>query len=138
MESSGNAALAGRELPESEVIAIDRRLTALAKWLAGHGVPGGLGQLRAVAFTAQLLGRPLTSLLPPDSPFATGSDPAVTGTIHLTMPLATWAGLAKTAGEVSGYGPVDAATSRELAQVLDHQHFVRPGDRMRAKSDLAV
>ncbi len=45
--------------------------------------------------------------------------PAVTGTIHLTMPLSTWAGLSRHhAGEVAGYGPVDAATCRDLAALM--------------------
>ena len=37
-EASGNAALAGRELPEADVITADRRLTALARWLSGTQV----------------------------------------------------------------------------------------------------
>jgi hypothetical protein len=37
------------------------------------------------------------------------------GSIHLTMPLAAFAGLAEAPGEVAGYGPADAATCRDLA-----------------------
>jgi hypothetical protein len=124
-ETSGNAALAGRELPESAALAADRRLTALARWLAGHGVEGSLGQLRAAAYMALLQGSPLQSLLPPGSPAAedpagpaAGAQPALTGSIHLTMPLSAWAGLSDTAGEVAGYGPADAAACRDLAAMM--------------------
>ncbi len=63
-EPSGNAALAGRELPPAEVIAADNRLTALARWLKGHGAAGTIAQLRAAAYLAVLAGRPVSSLLP--------------------------------------------------------------------------
>ena len=43
--------------------------------------------------------------------------PAVSGTIHLTMPLSAFLGGGEP-GEVAGHGPVDAATSRELAAML--------------------
>ena len=46
-EGSGNAAIAGRELPASEVIAADQRLTAIARKLKEAGVPGTMDQLRA-------------------------------------------------------------------------------------------
>jgi hypothetical protein len=48
-EPSGNAALAGRELPPAEVLAADVRLTALAKWLQRRGAAGTISQLRAAA-----------------------------------------------------------------------------------------
>ena len=63
-EPSGNAALAGRELPPAEVLAADARLTALAKWLQGRGATGTISQLRASVYTALLNGRPIESLLP--------------------------------------------------------------------------
>jgi hypothetical protein len=133
-ETSGNVALTGRELPESAALAADRRLTGLARWLAGHGVEGTLGQLRAAAYLALLQGSPLQSLLPPGSAAAedpagpaAGGQPAVTGTIHLTMPLSAWAGLSGTAGEVAGYGPVDAAGCRDLAAMM----AAGPGTRWR-------
>jgi hypothetical protein len=40
------------------------------------------------------------------------------GTVHLTLPLGTWLGLAGSPGEVAGYGPLDAQASRELAGIL--------------------
>jgi len=62
-EASGNAGLAGRELPPAEVLAADARLTALAKWLQGRGATGTITQLRAAVYTALLNGRPVESLL---------------------------------------------------------------------------
>jgi hypothetical protein len=61
-EPSGNAGLAGRELPPAEVLAADARLTALARWLQQAGAPGAISQLRAAVYTALLTGQPLTSL----------------------------------------------------------------------------
>jgi len=139
-EPSGNAALAGRELPPADVIAADSRITALARWLQDRGAVGTLSQLRAAAYIAVLADRPLESLLPGlgasqnqstrDSASAGGpasagnspSDrdcrwPAVSGTIHLTMPLSAWLGGGQP-GEIAGRGPVDASTSRELAAML--------------------
>jgi hypothetical protein len=125
-EVSGNAALAGRELPEADVISADRRLTALARWLANHGAQGSLGQLRAAVFSALLNGRPVQSLLPAGPAVAATADPdaapdgwpQITGTVHLTIPLATWAGTSQTPGEIAGYGPADARTCRGLARSL--------------------
>ena len=130
-ESSGNAALAGRELPESDVLAADRRLTALARWLSERGATGSLGQLRSAAFLTLLRGASIQSLLSPGAPPFDGPDtpaaaqPIVTGTVHLTMPLSTWAGLADTAGEVAGYGPVDAGTCRDLTGLMSQDASTR-------------
>jgi hypothetical protein len=144
-EPSGNAALAGRELPPADVLAADARLTALAKWLQERGAAGTISQLRAAVYTALLNGRPIVSLLPePDShaepavndgaandgaandgaandgaagQSTPGSDPSVSGTIHLTMPMSALLG-GDEPGEVAGHGPVDAFTARELAAKL--------------------
>jgi hypothetical protein len=131
-EHSGNAALAGRELPAAEVVAADRRIAAMARWLHGHGAAGSLGQLRTAVFTSLLLGRPVTSLLPdtpagaaaaaatsPGSPLAAApGGPAITGTVHLTMPVTAWAGISDQSGEIAGHGPADAQTCRDLARQL--------------------
>jgi len=63
-EPSGNAALAGRELSPADVVHADAQLTADARWLAKCGMPGSIDELRALAYTARLTGRPLGSLLP--------------------------------------------------------------------------
>ncbi len=44
-----------------------------------------------------------------------GETAAPGGTINLTMPLSSWAGLTETSGEVAAYGPADAQTCRDLA-----------------------
>ncbi len=122
-EASGNAALAGRELPEADVLAADKRLTALARWLAGRGTAGTIGQLRAAVFTALLCGRAVQSLLPAgmpatEGPGDPGDAPAVTGTIHLTVPLSAWAGTSQAPGEIAGYGPASASTCRDLVTLM--------------------
>ena len=104
-EGSGNAAIAGRELPASEVIAIDQRLTAIARKLKEAGVPGGMDELRLMAYTALLMGRDLDSLVPRAADSDRGREPLPTrwrpapgeldrlsGSVNLTMPLATWLG----------------------------------------------
>ncbi len=61
-EDSGNAGLAGRELPSAQVLAADQRVTAWAKELRKAGVEGGMDALRAQAYLDILLGtdsRPL-------------------------------------------------------------------------------
>ena len=63
-EDSGNAGLAGRELPPAEVLAADQRVTAWAKELRKAGLEGDMDQLRARAYLDILLGtdsRPLGS-----------------------------------------------------------------------------
>ena len=61
-EASGNAGLAGRELPPAQVLAADQRVTAWAKELRKAGLDGGIDALRARAYLDILLGmdsRPL-------------------------------------------------------------------------------
>ena len=66
-EDSGNAGLAGRELPPAEVLAADQRVTAWARELRKAGLEGGMDALRARAYLDILLGI--------DSrPLGTGSD----------------------------------------------------------------
>ncbi len=62
-ESSGNAALAGRELPPAEMLAADRHISALARALKAAGVPGTMHQLRARVFLALLSGRDPATIL---------------------------------------------------------------------------
>ena len=126
-EQSGNSALAGRELPPAQVIAAMARIDALAHWLQDHGAAGTIGQLRAAVYTALLEGRPVESLLPglaaspadsaPTDTASTSGWPALSGTLHLTMPLSAWLGGGQP-GDVAGHGPVDAAVSRELADLF--------------------
>jgi uncharacterized protein DUF222 len=55
-EDSGNAALAGRELPPAEVLAADQRINWWAKQLRTAGLEGGIDELRARAYLDLLLG----------------------------------------------------------------------------------
>jgi hypothetical protein len=64
-EDSGNAGLAGRELPSAEVLAADQRVTAWAKQLRKAGLAGGMDALRARAYLDILLG---TDSRPPGQP----------------------------------------------------------------------
>ncbi len=139
-ESSGNAALAGRELPPADAIAADERITAIARALKDAGAPGTLDQLRAAVFTALLAGRDPDTLLPgqptdagsgaapghrsepapgaglgpsPDS--RPGGLAALTGSVHLTMPVSAWLDLTDAPGDAGALGPLDAWTCRDLA-----------------------
>ncbi len=124
-EPSGTAALAGRDLRPADVIAADKRIDALARQLKAAGIEGSLDQLRARAYVALLLGRPMPGLLPPLSgPRAAGTAAAaastgpVAGTVNLTMPLSSFLGASTEPGEVAGFGPVAAADGRALADRL--------------------
>ena len=55
-EQSGNCQLAGRELPPAAVLAADENLTARARQLRAAGVPGGMDELRALAYLGALGG----------------------------------------------------------------------------------
>ena len=63
-ETSGNGALAGRELPAAEMIAADKRIDAIARSLKDAGAAGGMDQLRVAVFCALLTGRDPETLLP--------------------------------------------------------------------------
>jgi hypothetical protein len=54
-EDSGNAGLAGRELPAAQVLAMDQRITWWARELQAAGAEGGMDVLRARALTDLLL-----------------------------------------------------------------------------------
>ncbi len=56
-EFSGNAALAGRELPPADVLAAGQRIESWADQLKAAGLEGSAGELRARAFLDLLLGK---------------------------------------------------------------------------------
>jgi hypothetical protein len=136
MEGSGNAGLAGRELPTAQVLAADQRVTAWAKELRAAGLDGDLDVLRAKAYLDILLGmdsRPAVpsaaaspSAEPPDAdppanpwdyrppagPFPAG----FAARLNLTVPLATALGLADRPGEAGLLGPIDPWLARDLAR----------------------
>src|SRR5215471_12841348 len=78
-EHAGTAALAGRDLPPTGVIAADQHISALARGLRAAGFAGTADQLRAQVFLALLSGTPASSLLPPGqqqpNPAGSGSGP---------------------------------------------------------------
>jgi len=134
-EDSGNAGLAGRELPSAEVLAADQRVTAWAKQLRKAGLEGDMDQLRARAFMDILLGtdsRPLGSRAgdthsqdqsgprEPRTPAPTGPlagiiPPGFAGRVTLTIPAATILDLTDRPGEMAGIGPIDPDLARDLA-----------------------
>jgi Domain of unknown function (DUF222) len=132
-EDSGNAGLAGRELPPAEVLAADQRVTAWAKELRKAGLDGSMDQLRARAFMDILLGidsRPLASspdrtpgqdtgpgprTPPPAGPLAGVIPPGFAGHVNLTIPVLTLTRLAGRPGHLDGIGPLDPGLARDLA-----------------------
>ena len=63
-ETSGTAALAGRDLPPAAVLAADKHLTALAQAMKAAGIAGTLDILRARAYLHLLSGQPAATLIP--------------------------------------------------------------------------
>jgi hypothetical protein len=115
-ETSGNGALAGRELAAADMIAADQRIDSIARALKAAGAAASLEHLRATVFTALLLGRD-----PADGVLRTHGQTSVaglTGSVHLTLPAATWLGFSDAAGEMAGFGPVSSMTGRDLAARL--------------------
>jgi len=74
-ELSGNAMLAGRELPPAVVLAASQALTARARELRKLGVPGSMDELRAAAFQESLgVLDPLAGLQAPGGETSGGTD----------------------------------------------------------------
>ncbi len=113
-EDSGNAALAGRELPPDQALAADERIAARARELKAAGLEGGTDELRARALLDLLLGQ--DSRPGQDHDSTRGAAPAgFAGRVTLTAPLATLTRLAGRPGELAGLGPVDPWLTRDLA-----------------------
>jgi hypothetical protein len=75
-ETSGTAALAGRDLPPAAVLAADKHLTALAQAMKAAGQPGTLDILRAWAYLHLLSGQPAATLIPAQQGAANRGGPA--------------------------------------------------------------
>jgi hypothetical protein len=133
-EDSGNAALAGRELPPDAVLAADQRISAWARQLRQAGLAGDMDTLRARAYLDILLGKdsrpPGKESRPPgEDPGPSGESPADGGPgpggfaarVNLTVPLTTVLGLADRPGELGGLGPVDPWLARDLARAAAGQ-----------------
>jgi hypothetical protein len=110
-EDSGNAALAGRELPPEQVLAADQRITAWAAELKKSGLEGDMDVLRARAYLDLLLGKDSRPGEDAGGPTASAAGMAApggfAGRVTLTVPLASLTRLADRPGELSGIGPVD-------------------------------
>jgi hypothetical protein len=125
-EGSGNAGLAGRELPPAQVLAADQRVTAWAKELRKAGLEGGMDALRARAYLDILLGM---DSRPPRQPH--GRQPPAAGPGPAPGP---GPASAPGPGSGSGSGAGRAAGRDDPARVrrpghLDHPrgHRDRPG-----------
>jgi Domain of unknown function (DUF222) len=138
-EHSGNAGLAGRELPPAQVLAADQRVTAWAEELRKAGLDGGMDQLRARAFMDILLGvdsrlrgnpspdetredgpdGPADDVFaPPDpagGPLAGLIPPGFAARVNLTIPATTVLDRADRPGEMNGTWPLDPGLARDLA-----------------------
>ena len=118
-EDSGNAALAGRELPPEQVLAADQRITAWAAELKKSGLEGDMDVLRARAYLDLLLGKDSRPGEDAGGPTASAAGMAAPGgfasRVTLTVPLASLTRLADRPGELSGIGPVDPWLARDLA-----------------------
>src|SRR5580692_3975320 len=135
-EASGNAGLAGRELPPAQVLAADQRVNAWARELRKAGLEGCMDALRARAYLDILLGmdsRPLGTKPDgtrqpedpaqpqapapplPGGPLAGMIPPGFAGQVTLTIPEATLTIRADRPGELGGIAPVDPDLARDLA-----------------------
>jgi hypothetical protein len=117
-QASGNAALAGLELPPAQVFAADQKISALARQLKQAGLDGSMDQLRAQAYLDLLLGTDSRSRPDgagsPSAPAPAGLPAGFAGKVTLTIPLATLLNLADRPGEIPGLGPVDPWLARDL------------------------
>ena len=119
-EDSGNAALAGRELPPGEVLAVDQRISWWAGELRKAGLQGGMDVIRARALLDLLLGQDSRpgrdgTAAPAASPAGRATPGGFAGQVTLTVPLTTAAGLTDRPGEIPGIGPIDPWLARDLA-----------------------
>jgi hypothetical protein len=109
------------QLPAAESVAVDSRLDDLARGLARLGDDRTMAQLRADALVDVLLDRDSRAL----RRFGDARP-----TVVVTVPISVLAGTSETGAELCGYGPIDAATARELtaeAAVL-RRMFTDPRD----------
>jgi Domain of unknown function (DUF222) len=143
-EDSGNAALAGRELPPDEVLAADERISARAGELKAAGLDGGMDELRARAYLDLLLGNDSRPRQDGAAPAAQPPvPPGFAGRVTLTVPLGTITGLADRPGELAGLGPIDPWLARDLTAaaaasptstlVCDRDRRARPRYRARLR-----
>ena len=133
-EESGNAMIAGRELPPVSVLKMDQLINARAKVFKRAGVSGDMDTLRVLAFLERFgEANPLGALVGDDPGDSNpgdsnpgGDDPGgsnsgennsggVAARILLTAPVATLTEMAGRPGVLRGTGPIDPAHVRDLA-----------------------
>jgi hypothetical protein len=138
-EDSGNAVIAGRELPPAAALAASQLLTARARELRKAGIAGGMDELRVLAYLEKLgVLDPLGSKRPVEGEGLAGTvgtppagtagtlpagtlpaGPAAPGgfaaRVNMTLPLATLLDLAERPGLLPRIGAIDPALVRELA-----------------------
>ena len=112
-EDSGNGALAGRELPPVQVLAMDQRITWWARQLRVAGLEGDMDQLRARALADLVTG---TDSRPGHHHDTSPVPSGFAANVNLAVPLATTLGLADRPGDLAGVGPVDPWLARDLAR----------------------
>ena len=91
-EPSGNAGLAGRELPPADVLAAGQRITWWARQLKKAGLEGDMDQLRARAYIDIMLGRDSTLPARPKPPASTDATAPDAHVITDSRPAATTPG----------------------------------------------
>ncbi|SBW28709.1 HNH endonuclease [Candidatus Protofrankia californiensis] len=89
-------------LPAADAQAVYQRLDTLARRAATPDDPRGMDARRADALVDVLLGRDHGADVPVE--------------IGVLVPVTTLAGVADSPGELAGYGPIPAATARQLAE----------------------
>ena len=140
-EDSGNAALAGRELPPDQVLAVDDRITWWAGELRKAGLDGGTDEIRARAYLDLLLGQDSRPGGPPARRQPGAAPAGFASRVTLTVPLATLAGLAGPARRAVRPGPgrpLAGPRPRPRRRAQPQDHMVRdrhrqPGPRHRPR-----
>ena len=99
MEDSGNAALAGRELPPAEVLAADQRISWWARQLKKAGLGGSMDELRARAYLDLLLDKDSRP-----SPLGKDSRPSPLGNDSRPAPAPASGGKGSAGGKRGGSG----------------------------------
>lgn len=98
---TGTANLQAFDVPPDRAVAISRRINSLARKLKNDSETRSMDQLRADVFLDLLEGR--------------STRPATArGVVDIQVDLETLMGLADTAGELGGYGPVIADVARQV------------------------
>ena len=128
-QASGNAALAGLELPPAQVYAADQKINALARQLKQAGLDGSMDQPRAQAYLDLLLGTDSRPRPDQDTAVPAAAPAGFAGKVTLTIPLATkQAGHRRRGRGRHAHGRVDGLAGGERP-VDDHDplQLRRPG-----------